>query len=524
MRTLPDYYEILEVHPSASPEVIARAYRVLVSRFHPDTHPPERRAWAEERMKVVNEAYSVLSDHNKRDAYDRERSAVSQADARAIPTAIDSLACAFHPSARRISICFECRKNLCPECRVIYGGKPYCKACGTDRMIADHVSMEEVRPVSRRAKRPRPLFDRFSIWGLAVAATATLALMPWLYSVLAPVIVVDLATQILAGAAAFVVSLICVYCFAGAMSALRWGMGFPWRIAAICVFVVVLGLGIQDVQFVTLRVHERIERTKAIREEESAYRDFVEAWKALAPPVPWLEGLVKGRTQFDSYVDLEIAPEQTGENPKLVPPSESFAQSGSQARLREGVRKAQRYLKVPLSYTKPRRRADCQHFVVWAQLYTHSETDVSGYALDCLKITSDPAAVADCAFYLASKRLCTELVKSKLKEADQLLTQVKLPQKVRLVRVLIALKDPRAPRLGLQVLAETGDTRYAYGLAEDLCQIIEPGSELFGPFGDIVSQLRLVIIPGPEEERRVAPNPAADKAPRAKRAVGGATK
>ncbi len=63
-----DLYEILQVHPSAHPDVIDAAYRRLALLYHPDKNPsPE----AAERMKRINLAYEILGDPNKRAAYDR---------------------------------------------------------------------------------------------------------------------------------------------------------------------------------------------------------------------------------------------------------------------------------------------------------------------------------------------------------------------------------------------------------------------------------------------------------------------
>ena len=67
----PDLYEILEVSRRASPEVIARAYRILIEKYHPDRHPPERKADVEPIAKQLNEAYSVLRDPIRRAEYDR---------------------------------------------------------------------------------------------------------------------------------------------------------------------------------------------------------------------------------------------------------------------------------------------------------------------------------------------------------------------------------------------------------------------------------------------------------------------
>lgn len=68
-----DFYEVLEVSPRASAEVIKKAYRVLVEKYHPDRNPAERQSWAEEMTKQLNEAFSVLSDGSKRSAYDHQR-------------------------------------------------------------------------------------------------------------------------------------------------------------------------------------------------------------------------------------------------------------------------------------------------------------------------------------------------------------------------------------------------------------------------------------------------------------------
>src|SRR5476651_2143170 len=64
-----DYYEILQVERTATDGEIKTAYRKLAMQYHPDRNPnnPE----AEEKFKECGEAYSVLSDADKRAAYDR---------------------------------------------------------------------------------------------------------------------------------------------------------------------------------------------------------------------------------------------------------------------------------------------------------------------------------------------------------------------------------------------------------------------------------------------------------------------
>jgi len=64
-----DYYEVLEVHPRASAEMIKKAYRTLMGEMggHPDLGGDE------ERAKLMNEAYAVLADPDLRRAYDQAR-------------------------------------------------------------------------------------------------------------------------------------------------------------------------------------------------------------------------------------------------------------------------------------------------------------------------------------------------------------------------------------------------------------------------------------------------------------------
>ena len=67
-----NYYEILEVDKNASKEIIDKAYKTLAKRYHPDVQTQEGKEQKEELMKKVNEAYDVLSDENKRTAYNQQ--------------------------------------------------------------------------------------------------------------------------------------------------------------------------------------------------------------------------------------------------------------------------------------------------------------------------------------------------------------------------------------------------------------------------------------------------------------------
>ncbi len=67
--TKTDYYEVLSVSRTATDGELKTAYRKLAMQFHPDRNPGDKAA--EERFKECSEAYQVLSDPDKRAAYDR---------------------------------------------------------------------------------------------------------------------------------------------------------------------------------------------------------------------------------------------------------------------------------------------------------------------------------------------------------------------------------------------------------------------------------------------------------------------
>ncbi len=74
-----DYYEVLGVDRSASPQEIKSAYRKLAVQYHPDRNPDD--PVAEEKFKELAEAYAVLSDPEKKSRYDQfGHSGLSQGD------------------------------------------------------------------------------------------------------------------------------------------------------------------------------------------------------------------------------------------------------------------------------------------------------------------------------------------------------------------------------------------------------------------------------------------------------------
>ena len=66
-----DYYEVLGVAKTASEDEIKKAYRKLAMKHHPDRNQGEASKGAEEKFKEVKEAYEMLSDAQKRAAYDQ---------------------------------------------------------------------------------------------------------------------------------------------------------------------------------------------------------------------------------------------------------------------------------------------------------------------------------------------------------------------------------------------------------------------------------------------------------------------
>ena len=65
-----NYYDILQVNRNASPEIIDKAYKTLAKKYHPDLQAEENKKQSEEILKEINEAYEILSEPEKKQAYD----------------------------------------------------------------------------------------------------------------------------------------------------------------------------------------------------------------------------------------------------------------------------------------------------------------------------------------------------------------------------------------------------------------------------------------------------------------------
>lgn len=67
-----NYYEILEVNPKASNEIIENAYKLLEKKYQPDKYVGEERIEAENKLRDINEAYKILTDSFLREQYNAE--------------------------------------------------------------------------------------------------------------------------------------------------------------------------------------------------------------------------------------------------------------------------------------------------------------------------------------------------------------------------------------------------------------------------------------------------------------------
>ena len=77
-----NYYEILEIDKKASIEIVDKAYKTLVKKYHPDLQEGSKKLECEEKLKLINEAYEILSNPDKREIYNQEIEFQSQQNRR----------------------------------------------------------------------------------------------------------------------------------------------------------------------------------------------------------------------------------------------------------------------------------------------------------------------------------------------------------------------------------------------------------------------------------------------------------
>jgi curved DNA-binding protein CbpA len=105
-----DLYRVLQVDPSADPEVVEAAYKRLARKYHPDHNTGD--AQAEEHMKRINEAYRVLGKPDLRADYDA-RSGVRLPELEITPSEI--VLRAFDPTAREINFSVRLKQAAGPS-------------------------------------------------------------------------------------------------------------------------------------------------------------------------------------------------------------------------------------------------------------------------------------------------------------------------------------------------------------------------------------------------------------------------
>jgi curved DNA-binding protein CbpA len=105
-----DLYRVLQVDPSADPEVIEAAYKRLARKYHPDHNRGD--ALAEEHMKRINEAYRVLGKSHLRADYDA-RTGGRLPELEIIPSEI--VLRAFDPTAREINFSVRLKQAAGPR-------------------------------------------------------------------------------------------------------------------------------------------------------------------------------------------------------------------------------------------------------------------------------------------------------------------------------------------------------------------------------------------------------------------------
>jgi hypothetical protein len=129
--TVMDYYEVLQISPNASPEVIEAAYRGLSKKYGADPDPAVR-----ESRRLLDQAFGVLSDPGRRAEYDRSRLAdpvpavvVPPAPAAPVYPRTGVVLCPRDPGIETALRCSRCETPICPKCLVQTPVGARCRDC-----------------------------------------------------------------------------------------------------------------------------------------------------------------------------------------------------------------------------------------------------------------------------------------------------------------------------------------------------------------------------------------------------------
>jgi curved DNA-binding protein CbpA len=112
----PHYYEVLGIDSKASQQAIEHVYKNLQRAYHPDLHT-ENKAFYTEKIKLINEAYEVLGNPEKRTEYDRLFDKRFGTDATSNTSRVDGI-----QDEQPNEYCPKCRRQLeglvvtCPHC------------------------------------------------------------------------------------------------------------------------------------------------------------------------------------------------------------------------------------------------------------------------------------------------------------------------------------------------------------------------------------------------------------------------
>ena len=162
-----NYYEILEVNEKASDEVIEKAYKVLVKRYHPDLNASNKQ-YAERKIKEINEAYYILTDKFLRNQYDLELEKEKNKKYQEIQNKVNQV----YSQPRKEKVANQKKQNNKKEKEInnnnvgtIYGIIDLCK-----ELIKSKPKREEIKKVTQK--------DLLAV-GLTILAMILLGIILW---------------------------------------------------------------------------------------------------------------------------------------------------------------------------------------------------------------------------------------------------------------------------------------------------------------------------------------------------------